>query len=144
MSDGNVPDVDYMPIVKKGTTFSSLNGNGFSLTEDVNFGDPNNEIVVANVNNTTGAPISYAVKAAGKVVSGVVESEDITIGNFQKFLRLELSAPNISEIVSIVDSSGNEYYEVDYLSQDVVYRATTSTQNNNTSHSSKLKTICGS
>ena len=139
LSDGNVPDVSYMPIVKKGTTFSSLNGNGFSLIEDVNFGDPNNEIVVANVNNTTGAPISYAVKAAGKVVSGIVESEDITIGNFQKFLRLELSAPNISEIISIVDSSGNEYYEVDYLSQDVVYRATTSTQNNNTVTQANLR-----
>lgn len=139
LANGNIPDVNYMPILKKGTTLSSLNGNGFSLTEDVNFGDPNNEIVVARVNNTTGVPISYAVKAAGKVISGVVESEEITIGNFQKFLRLELSAPNISEIVSIVDSEGNEYYEVDYLSQDVVYRATTTTQDNNTVTQANLR-----
>ena len=119
-----------MPILKKGSTFSSLNGNGFSLTEDVNFANPNNEIVVARVNNTTGIPLSYAVKTSGKVMSGIVETEEITVGEFQKFLRLELTAPNISEIVSIVDSEGNEYYEVDYLSQDVVYRATTNVGDN--------------
>ena len=130
LTNGNIPDTSYMPILKKGSTFSSLNGNGFSLTEDVNFANPNNEIVVARVNNTTGIPLSYAVKTSGKVMSGIVETEEITIGEFQKFLRLELTAPNISEIVSIVDSEGNEYFEVDYLSQDVVYRSTTNTGDN--------------
>ena len=130
LTNGNIPDTNYMPILKKGSTFSSLNGNGFSLTEDVNFANPNNEIVVARVNNTTGIPLSYAVKTSGKVMSGIVETEEITVGEFQKFLRLELTAPNISEIVSIVDSEGNEYYEVDYLSQDVVYRATTNVGDN--------------
>jgi hypothetical protein len=130
LTNGNIPDTNYMPILKKGSTFSSLNGNGFSLTEDVNFANPNNEIVVARVNNTTGIPLSYAVKTSGKVMSGIVETEEFTVGEFQKFLRLELTAPNISEIVSIVDSEGNEYYEVDYLSQDVVYRATTNVGDN--------------
>lgn len=122
---GTGPDEDYIPILKKGTTFSSLNGNGFSLIEDVNFSENNNEIVVAEVNNTTGAPTSYAVKAAGQVISGIVDVEELTIGEYKKFLKLELASPNISEIVSVVDSEGNPYYEVDYLSQDVVYRAVT-------------------
>ena len=122
---GSGPDEDYMPVLKKGTTFSSLNGNGFSLIEDVNFANPDNEIVVAEVNNTTGVPTSYAIKTAGQVISGIVEVEEITVGDYQKFLRLELASPNISEIVSVVDSEGNPYYEVDYLSQDVVYRAVT-------------------
>jgi phage-related baseplate assembly protein len=130
--NGGGPDLDYMPILKKGTTFSSTGGNGFALTEDVNFRNPTNEIVVARVNNTTGAPLSYAVKTSGKVMSGVVESEEFTVGAFEKFLRLELSAPNISEVVSITDAQGNEYYEVDYLSQDVVYRAVANTGANST------------
>ena len=100
-TNGGGPNLDYMPILKKGTTFSSTGGNGFALTEDVNFKNPNNEIVVARVNNTTGAPLSYAVKTSGKVMSGIVESEEFTIGAFEKFLRLELSAPNISEVVII-------------------------------------------
>lgn len=122
---GSGPDEDYMPVLKSGTTFSSLNGNGFSLIEDVNFANPDNEIVVAEVNNTTGVPTSYAIKTAGQVISGIVEVEELTVGDYQKFLKLELASPNISEIVSVVDSEGNPYFEVDYLSQDVVYRAVT-------------------
>jgi len=139
LSNGNIPDADYMPILKKGSTFSSTNGNGFSLTEDVNFADPNNEIVVGRVNNTTGVPLSYAIRTSGKVISGIVEREEITVGTFQKFLKLELTAPNISEIVSVTDSEGNEYYEVDYLSQDVVYRATTNTGDNSTITQANLR-----
>jgi hypothetical protein len=137
--DGNVPDTEYMPILKKGSTFSSTGGGGFSLTEDVNFANPNNEVVVAAVNDTTGVPTSYAVKATGKVMSGVNETETVSVGQFQKFLRIELSAPNISEIVSISDSEGNQYYEVDYLSQDVVYRATANTGNNSTVTQANLR-----
>ena len=139
LSSGAIPDTDYMPILKKGSTFSSTNGNGFSLTEDVNFADPNNEIVVGRVNNTTGVPLSYAIRTSGKVISGIVEREEITVGTFQKFLKLELAAPNISEIVSVTDSEGNEYYEVDYLSQDVVYRATTNTGDNSTITQANLR-----
>lgn len=139
LTNGANVDTNYLPILKKGTTFSSTGGNGFSLTEDINFADPNNEIVVAAVNNTTGVPISYAVKTSGKVMSGVVEREEIVVEDFQKFLRLELSAPNISEIVSIIDSEGNEYYEVDYLSQDVVYRATANTGDNSTVTQANLR-----
>ena len=57
----------------------------------------------------------------GQVVSGEYGLETITVGDFQKFLRLRLGANNINEIISVTDSSGNQYYEVDYLSQDIVY-----------------------
>jgi phage-related baseplate assembly protein len=72
-------------------------------------------------------------------MSGVNETETVSVGQFQKFLRIELSAPNISEIVSISDSEGNQYYEVDYLSQDVVYRATANTGNNSTITQANLR-----
>lgn len=122
---GNIPDTAYMPILKRGSSFSAINGNGFSLLEDVNFANENNEVVVAEVDNTTGVPTSYAIKTSGEVISGIVDSEEIVLGSYKKFRKLDLQAPNISEIISVVDSEGNPYYEVDYLSQDVVYRAVT-------------------
>ena len=67
-SSGMGPDTRYIPILKRGTTFSSSNGASFVLTENVNFNDSKNEIVVARVNNTTGAPTHYAVKSYGNVV----------------------------------------------------------------------------
>ena len=53
------------------------------------------------------------------MITGVVETENLTVGQYQKFLRLELEAENITEIISVVDSEGNEYFEVPYLSHNV-------------------------
>jgi len=79
-------------------------------------------VVAARVNSTTGAPTYYAIKAYGNVVSGYFGQEQVDIGSFEKFKKVKLSTPNVSEIISIKDSQGNEYFEVDYLSQDIVYK----------------------
>jgi len=122
-SIGSGPDSDYMPILRRGTTLSTIDGISFALNEDVIFANPNNEIVVANVNETTGVPLSFAIKARGQVVSGKTEREEIPVGEFQKFRNLKLAGSNITEILTVLDSNGNEYFEVDYLSQDTIYKA---------------------
>tara|TARA_R110000824_G_scaffold304247_5_gene492057 strand:+ start:2171 stop:3973 length:1803 start_codon:yes stop_codon:yes gene_type:complete len=131
-SVGTGPDTNYMPILKRGTSLSSIDNIAFVLNEDTNFANPNNEIVVAEVNSDNGAVLSYAVKATGQVVSGRTKQESLVVGKFQKFLKLSLSGDNITEIVSVTDSEGNEYYEVDYLSQDTIYKPTLNRGDNNT------------
>jgi len=115
-------DSNYVPILRRGTVFSSTNGSSYVLISDVNFADPKNETVVARVNETTGAPTEYAIKAFGEVVSGRYGSKDYTIGGFERFKRIDLKEPNLSEVISVVDSEGNIYYEVENLSQNVIYR----------------------
>jgi len=122
-ANGIGPDTDYLPVLARGSKFTSDSGQVFSLAEDVDFANPNNEIVVATSNTGDGAPTSYAIKAFGRVISGREEKEDFTIGDFSRFLTLTLSDPNISEIISVVDTEGHEYYEVEYLSQDTVFRS---------------------
>lgn len=122
-SAGNAPDSSYIPTLKKGTIVSSANGVTFTLNENVSFADPSNEIVVATVNNTTGVPTGYAIKASGQVISGELLRETISVGEYEKFRTIELDGVNVSEVVSILDSEGNEYFEVDYLSQDVIYKS---------------------
>ena len=129
---GSGPDTDYMPILKRGTEVSSLDNIAFILNEDINFADPNNEIVVAEVNSDTGAVVSYAIRTKGQVVSGRVNRESLVVGKFEKFLKLKLSGDNITEIISVTDSEGNEYYEVDYLSQDTIYKPTLNRGDNST------------
>jgi hypothetical protein len=121
---GTGPDTNYMPILKRGSEVSSIDNSAFILNEDVDFSDPNNELVIAEVNSSTGAIISYAIRARGQVVSGRINRESLVVGKFQKFLKLKLSGDNITEVMSVVDSEGNEYYEVDYLSQDTIYKPT--------------------
>ena len=115
------PDTNYMPIIKRGSTFSSTNGTSFTLVEDINFADSNLEKVVAQVDSDTGAPTKYAVKAHAQVVSGEIGVETIDAGEYTKFPKFTLETKNIAEILSIEDGSGNRYYEVDHLTQNVIY-----------------------
>lgn len=121
-SAGTGPDQTYIPVLKRGSTFSSESGAQFILNEDVRFDKDDNEVVVGRTDETTGLPTFYAIKSYGRVISGTYETTTLTVGSFQRFLKLEVEIPNISEIVSVIDTEGNEYFEVDYLSQDIIYR----------------------
>jgi hypothetical protein len=123
-SVGAGPNTDYIPILKRGAALSSIDGIGFTLNEDINFSNPANEIVIAEVNSDNGTPTSFAIRGKGQVVSGKINREEVVVGKFQKFLKLKLNGTNVTEIVSVVDSEGNEYFEVDYLSQDTIYKST--------------------
>lgn len=122
-STGTGPDTDYTPILKQGSIFNSEGGGTFVLDEDVNFQDA--EVVVSRVNEVTGAPTYYALKSYGKIVSGELKTTTATIGDFERFRKVRLDIPNITEVISVVDSDGHDYYEVDFLSQNTVYKAIT-------------------
>lgn len=116
------PDTNYLPILKKGSTVASSGGATFILNEDVNFNDPSVEIEAAEQDPSTGKTTFWALQAFGQVVSGEFGLETIVAGAFEKFKKLKLSSQDIVEILSVFDSAGNEYYEVENLSQNVVYR----------------------
>jgi hypothetical protein len=122
-STGLGPDTNYMPILKRNSIVSSGGGGSYILTEDVRFDNPNNDVVAARVNDTTGIPSSYAIKAVGQVVSGQFGVKTVVVGDFERFKKITIGNSNVVEIVSVFDSEGNEYFEVEYLSHDVVYKA---------------------
>jgi hypothetical protein len=121
-STGLGPDRSYIPILKNGTQVSSVDGALFILSESIDFADPANPVVPARVSDDTGLPVSYAIKATGKVISGDFVVEQIRVDEFERFRRVYLSQPRVAEVVSVFDDQGNEYVEVDYLSQNVVYK----------------------
>ena len=116
------PDTRYMPIIKRGTILGGAAGS-FILTEDVRFDDPSNPVVAARVNAATGVPTSYAVKTEGQVISGQYNTVTYDIGTFEKFKKIRISDASLVEIVSVFDTEGHEYFEVEYLTHDVIYKA---------------------
>tara|TARA_R100000005_G_scaffold95914_1_gene79518 strand:+ start:1171 stop:2961 length:1791 start_codon:yes stop_codon:yes gene_type:complete len=116
------PDPDYIPILKRGTEISTNGTATFYLTEDVDFSKEQNEVVVGTVNATTGEATHYAIKAHGQVISGIIAQELIEIGSFEKLRRIELDSSDVVEVLTITDAEGHEYFEVDYLSQDVIFK----------------------
>jgi len=123
--NGLGPDRRYLPILKRGSEFKSQGGVGFLLNQDVNFKHSDNEIIVAQVNDTTGIPVTYAIKAIGEVISGALGEDIVSVSTFKKFLRVSLSSEHVVEVLSVRDSEGHQYYEVDNLSQNVIYRSVT-------------------
>ena len=120
-SNNTGPDLSYAPKVRAGTTFSSTNGSLFTLLEDVDFADVTNEVVVATTNASTGVPVQFAIKTIGQVVSGELREKTFEIGNFSRFTTLTIFDGNVTEIISVFDSEGRQYYEVDHLSQNTIY-----------------------
>tara|TARA_R110000822_G_scaffold236651_2_gene367224 strand:+ start:687 stop:2486 length:1800 start_codon:yes stop_codon:yes gene_type:complete len=116
------PDLDYLPMMLRGASFSTAGGNTFTLVEDIEFYNQDVEVVGNEVSADGSKTTYYILKTKGKVVSGENKQTTIEVGDFKRFLKLKVPGANISEIVSVYDTNGNQYYEVDYLSQNVVYR----------------------
>jgi hypothetical protein len=115
------PDLAYLPVLRAGARLSGTNGASYSLLDDVDFSHSDNLIVVSKVDDSTGSPTHYAVKATARVKSGFVEERFIEVSDYKRFQKITIEAENISEVVSVEDSEGHVYYEVDHLSQDVIY-----------------------
>ncbi|MBL96833.1 MAG: hypothetical protein CMF52_03370 [Legionellales bacterium] len=133
------PDKDYIPVLKKGTQFSTAAKIHFTLMENIDFSDPRHTVVVARVDDSTGAPTHYAIKAYGNVISGAFATEKINIGDYERFRRVRLQTGNVSEIISVFDESGNEYFQVSYLAQDMVYKEVANTNHKNDNVPSIIK-----
>jgi len=138
------PDRRYIPIMKKGSTFSSNTGLNYVLTENIDFSEPKTQVIAARSNPTTGAPTFYAIKTYGNVVSGRFGSERVVVGAYERFKTITLSTSNISEIISVFDEQGNEYYEVEYLAQDLIFKEVSNSNYKNDNVPSILKPFLAS
>lgn len=124
-NDGtNKPDYSKSPTIRKGTEVGSSRGNSYIITEDIRA--TNNVIgdnyVVANT-NTLGNPTFYAIKMYAPIISGQIKTTNVQVSQFVKFNKILLNDPKIAEILSIIDSDGNEYYEVSNLTQNIIYKS---------------------
>jgi len=115
------PDWSYAPILRKGSLFSTNDRATFILNEDVRFSQMNRFVVLRT--STNGTPLTYGVESHGTVISGIIERAVVEVGDYQKFLKLRLSRSNIVEILDVFDAEGNEYFEVEHLSQNIIYQS---------------------
>lgn len=122
LSNGQyIPDPKYLLKISKNTTFTTNNQSEavFRLLEDVDF-----SVITENnyrVNEYSGGnPSNFIVTKEGKVDSTVEKITTFNFGTAQKFNSVQLPAEPILGIVSVMDSDGNEWYQVDYLAQDVI------------------------
>ena len=122
------PEKEYLPIIKKGTTLKSESGIDFILEEDINF-NFGYEINFGEVDNN-GDPLTLILSKEGTCSSGNITEEVFLMPDEDdNFLSITLEQENITEIISVYDEDSNEYYKVEYLTQDTVYKSTETNAN---------------
>ena len=127
-----VPDYNYSIIISENTSVNTQNGSSFIIDSSIDFSissssDPT-EVSISQI--AAGEPTYYLLKKTRKAASGTIQTQEFTMGAFQQFPTIEINANNVGGIIDIFDSDGNQYYEVDYLGQDLVYDSIKNTNTN--------------
>ena len=128
-SNGNiVPDDTYTPTLLKGSQGTANNGTVFETLGDIQFtASLGREVTGSAFDPASGLPTQFALRKKIQAIAGKTVSEDFSVTEFQAFRQIELSQPDVIEVISVVDSDGNDWLEVDYLAQDWVYSEQTNT-----------------
>lgn len=120
------PDSRYAAVIDSLITRSGA--VYFNLKNRVNMASYNpDEITIAEYGTTkdiNGNDVnviqSYYIKKEVDIYSGEIKNVSIDSGNWTKYKKIKIPDNNILKILSVTDSLGNTWYEVDNLAQDLV------------------------
>jgi hypothetical protein len=125
-SSGSVsPDPLYCPVIEKGARSVGPGNVSFETLEDIDFADTSARDVTGSQFSSNGMPSKFVVRRFVDIVQGETKSTTFTLEEFRKFRTVEIPDEDVTEIISVTDSEGNEWYEVDYLAQDWVFDSVT-------------------
>lgn len=117
-----VPDEIYSPILKKGAKIAGPNSTTFETLDNISFSSSfERDVTGSRFDSTTGLPTHFALRKSVSIVAGETTQDTVVVGAFEQFKTIELSTQNVLEIISVTDSDGNEWVEVDYLAQNTVF-----------------------
>ena len=117
-------DLDYAGVVSTNGIVSSDTGVDFTLLDQVDFRvssslDP---LDIELIQPPGATPEQYLLKKKVLAKSGTTTSQTFTFNSAKKFDKITLGNTGVNEIISIVDSNGNTWYEVPFLAQDTVLK----------------------
>ena len=120
-----VPDYDYALIIGENTTVTANTNAGtpFIIEDVIDFSsssslDPTT-VSVYSISGTT--PTGFLLKKTRKAISAKINSTTFTFDAPVRFDTRNIADSNIIGILDVVDSDGNEWYEVPNLAQENVF-----------------------
>ena len=128
----SVPNFDYALRIGPNTTSKTEAGISYTIEDPIDFTVSNSldqtEISVAQIENNE--PTYYLLKKKRNALSGAVTSTNFSFADPQEFPTVTIQDNNIGGIIDCFDSDGNEWYEVDYLGQELVFNGIKNTNVN--------------
>ena len=130
--DEKIPDYNYALLFGNNTSISSPAGQNFIIQDAIDFSvsSSNDPTTVSVAQITANEPKYFLLKKTRKAISGTVNTTTFTAGAYQQFPTFQISTTNIGGIVDIFDADSNQYYEVNYLGQDLIYEGVKNTNVN--------------
>ena len=129
-----VPDFNYALYIEPNAQIASTTNSAISfLVEDpIDFSvssssDPT-EVTIYQI--SSGNPNYFLLKKTRKAISSTINTKTYTFNEPVQFTTVELNDSNIIGVLDCIDSDSNEWYEVDYLAQDTVYKSIRNTNTN--------------
>lgn len=128
------PDFRYGLAIEPNMVVKSGDGVQFRTVDSVDFRfsssfDPTETTVYSVA--ADGAIEYYLLKKKVRAVSGEIITATYTFNEPKKYDKITLPETNVTEIIDIVDSDGNVWYEVPYMAQDLVPISVRNTPFNN-------------
>ena len=123
VGDDTRPDFRYSLVIDAEMQVTSDTGVTFRTTQPIDFSysssvDPT-EITIHSTDDS-GEIEFYLLRKTTKVVSGNIVTRDFAFNDPKPYDKITLPESNVLEVLKISDSNSNFWYEVDYLSQDLV------------------------
>jgi hypothetical protein len=120
------PDFNYALSIKPGMRVKQNNGAAiFRTLDSIDFAYSSStsptEITIYESNDTTKLPTYYLLKKQVRAVSGDVKTATYSFTTPLAYDKIVLPDTNISEIISVVESDGDNWYQVPYLAQDTIF-----------------------
>ena len=110
-------------ITIKTNTVVNSSTTSFTLMEDVDFSDDVYENFIVSERDSDNKPTKVIISKKGLCVSGNITTETFTFGsNFIKFPTIDLANAGVTQVLSVLDSDNNEFFEVEFLTQDTVFQ----------------------
>ena len=134
-SEGYLPDFSYSLFIPANSEVTSATNSQikFLIEDPVDFsvsssGDPT-ETSIFSINGSNN-PEYFLLKKQRRAISATINTETFTFTTPQQFATIEINDTNIVGILDVVDSDENEWYEVDYLGQEMVFNSIKNTNVN--------------
>ena len=124
--ESNKPDFRYALAVKGGMKVKGSKGATFRRNLPIDFSisgsADDTEVSIFSTDDTTGEPTYYLLRKRKSFEAGTSLTETFTVREAQAFFQVALARTNIIEIIKVTDSEGNEWSEVPFLAQDLVFK----------------------
>jgi hypothetical protein len=140
-----IPDYSYATVIPANTSLSTSDNNPttFSVGSKVDFSfssslDPT-EVSVYQLSGNT--PTYFLLKKTRRVSEGTTITKTFPFASPIEFQTVTIQDTNIVQLISCVDSEGNNWYEVPNLAQESIYDSISNTNTNDPNFYSDAGTL---